>query len=373
MNHETDTTKYLSPLKDLQLSKVSKTRIQNTLAEYATFHSVRVEGDSRFIKQVQERTSLFPLKFMYMPFVIVLALMITGGTSLAAQSSLPGDFLYPVKVSVNENVRAAFAVSSDSEARLQANLLAERIAEAEVLQSQGRLDGEMAASVAATINSQVKVATAASLNSSSVVAAETKAQIDVTLTRFLATADLDTSLTADIKASVMASTVATGLYDIGAYKADMKARVKSLTSVMEKNQAKIAAGVYVNLNLKLQSAAKLSAAADAQVETEARATLDEASTLVGEVEAKLSTLGQVEIDPNTGIITDIDFSIDPMIIDRGDGSGDGVPTDPRAAQSSGATSNVKIETNVKGSLDSDMIDTTINGGAAVSGEATIGL
>lgn len=38
----------------------------------------------------------------------------------------------------------------------------------------------------------------------------------------------------------------------------------------------------------------------------------------GEVESKLSTLGQVMIDSATGIITDIDFSINPMMIDRGD-------------------------------------------------------
>ncbi len=362
MNHDIDTTKYLSPLKDLKLSEEAKVRLQNTLAEYTAFHSVRVDESNRLIEEVSTRSSLFSLKFAAMPFVIVCALLITGGTSFAAQGAVPGDFLYPIKITVNENVRAAFAVSNDSEAKLQANLLAERVEEAETLQFEGRLNGEVSQTVAANIASQTKVATAAAESSSVVVAAETKVKIEVIRNRFLAMADVDTGLTGDVSTAIVASDLATGLYDITAYKADMKARVKSLTNVMEKNQTKLAAGVYMNLNLKLQSATKLSAVADAQVETEARATLDEASALAGEVEAKLSTLGQVEIDPDTGIITDIDFSIDPMIIDRGDGSGNGIPTDPRAAQSGMGAGEIQID-----------VPVNIDAGAAVTGEATLGL
>src|SRR3989344_5305171 len=35
-----------------------------------------------------------------------------GGVSFASENSLPGDFLYSVKVNVNEEVRAALLVSS---------------------------------------------------------------------------------------------------------------------------------------------------------------------------------------------------------------------------------------------------------------------
>ena len=299
--------------------------------------------------------------------------MIGGGTSFAAQGALPGDFLYPVKTEFNENIRAAFAVSADSEAKLQANLLEERIAEAVELQAAGKLTADTTQSVAANITLQTNIAMLASANSSVFVAKETKSQIQGALTSFLAITNLDSKLTADISASIMTSTLSTGEYDISSYKADTTARTSALAVIVEKNKSKLQSGEYINLNLKIVAASKLTADAALQADADARVTLDKAATLVGEVEAKLSTLGQVEIDPNTGIITDIDFSIDPMIIDRGNGSGNGIPTDPRAAKSGEAAGDVKIETGVRGSLNSEVIQTTVENSASASSSLHLGL
>lgn len=384
MNPDIKTTEKVAKLKDIKLSDSSRARIQNNLHEYAAFHSVRDGEAGRSIGVVPTGASLFSFKFATMPFVILLAVMIGGGTSLAAQGSVPGDILYPIKTSVNENIRGALAVSVDSEAKLQANLLEERLKEAQELQAKGRLTGDTATKVATNISAQTNRANAVADRSSEPVQVETKAKIALSIQNFLATTNLDATLAAEISPSVattmatsiatskMSSDLATGLYDINAYRADMKARTKALADVMQKNQAKIAAGTYLNLNVKVTEATKLTAEAETQAEADARATLDKAATLTGEVEATLSTLGQVEIDAETGMITDIDFSIDPMIIDRGDGSGEGVPTDPRAAQSGvGVAGDAQIDTAVSGSLDSNMIDGSTDSSA--SGGIDLGL
>ncbi|MBY0538720.1 hypothetical protein K2P47_04990 [Patescibacteria group bacterium] len=344
MNPEIKTTEYVAKLKDIKLSDSSRARIQHNLHEYAAFHSVREGETSRSIGVVPNGASLFSFKFASMPFVILLAVMIGGGTSLAAQGSMPGDFLYPVKIGFNENIREALAVSVDSEAKLQANLLEERLEEAQKLQAEGRLTTELSATMATNIAVQTMKANTAINLSSEPVQIETKAIIAMVQENFLALTNpetklaaenataTDTTMTTSIATSKMSSDVATGLYDINVYQSDMTVRTEALVKVITQHQAEIDLDVKTDLMAKLDVATKLTLEASVQTEEDARSTLDKAALLTGEVESKLSTLGQVEIDPNTGIIIGIDFSIDPMIIDRGNGSGYGVPTDPQAAQ-----------------------------------------
>lgn len=81
-------------------------------------------------------------------FALVLALMLSvGGVSYAAEGALPGDALYPVKVSINEEVRAAAAVSAEERAKWETERAERRLAEAEVLASKGRLNAKGVAAV----------------------------------------------------------------------------------------------------------------------------------------------------------------------------------------------------------------------------------
>ena len=87
-----------------------------------------------------------PYQFFFMHRVLaVVALLVVvvvgaGGTSVAAQWSLPGDLLYPVKISVNEEVQAALAVSPVAKAQVHAALAERRIEEAQTLAARGTLD-----------------------------------------------------------------------------------------------------------------------------------------------------------------------------------------------------------------------------------------
>ena len=105
---------------------------------------VRNSGDSR----LQYRTSNFNNRLITktrMTIAIIIALLLGGGTSFAAENALPGDVLYPIKVYVNENVQELAAVSDRAEAKVQAKLAERRLEETEKLAAEGRLSTEISA------------------------------------------------------------------------------------------------------------------------------------------------------------------------------------------------------------------------------------
>lgn len=93
-----------------------------------------------------------------MKSTFLIALLLGGsGVALISEQSVPGDFLYPVKLNVNENIRHALAIGSVAEARLALALLQERLREVEILAEKGELDDETTASVRAAINAQATI------------------------------------------------------------------------------------------------------------------------------------------------------------------------------------------------------------------------
>lgn len=157
MENNKNLKEYAEKLKAIKLSESSRARMEKTLLEYVRFHAVRVGADSRSIGRVPNGTRsiayIFNIqkKSMIAAF-IALMLIVGGGTSYAAEGAVPGDFLYPVKIDVNENVEGALAMSDAADAELQAKLAEERLKEAEILAARGKLT----ASVANDINARVK-------------------------------------------------------------------------------------------------------------------------------------------------------------------------------------------------------------------------
>lgn len=78
-----------------------------------------------------------------MPLALLLVILVGGGVSVAADSALPGEALYPVKVSINENARAFIAFSDEAKASLAAELAAKRLEEAETLASRAEFSAEV--------------------------------------------------------------------------------------------------------------------------------------------------------------------------------------------------------------------------------------
>src|SRR3989344_6975993 len=75
---------------------------------------------------------------------LVLFVFAGTGTVSAAQGALPGDLLYPVKVSVNEKVEVALAPTPAAKAEVQVRLAERRVDEARELSARGRLDKKSA-------------------------------------------------------------------------------------------------------------------------------------------------------------------------------------------------------------------------------------
>lgn len=93
-----------------------------------------------------------------MPVGIIIAVLLVagGGVSAAAQTTEPGDFLYPMKTGVNERVAGAFAFGAESQAAFSASLAQERLEEALELGAEGRLSADAAADLRSRFNAHAQ-------------------------------------------------------------------------------------------------------------------------------------------------------------------------------------------------------------------------
>lgn len=91
-----------------------------------------------------------------MAIALIIALLIGGGTSFAAEGAAPGDVLYPVKVSFNEEARSLVAVSNEAQADWDVRLAERRLEEAEKLAMEGKLSAEASASIESRFEDHVK-------------------------------------------------------------------------------------------------------------------------------------------------------------------------------------------------------------------------
>lgn len=99
-------------------------------------HSFHLGGAPRILHLLQRP--------MIAAFLIIIVLAATAGTTLASDQALPGDVLYPIKIHVNENIRAAVTVSAEPKADWAIRRIERRLTEAETLITAGTLDVEEA-------------------------------------------------------------------------------------------------------------------------------------------------------------------------------------------------------------------------------------
>ena len=348
MDKEHETTPYAEKFKGIKLSESSRARMKESLESFADFHATtdveRVYEGSRSIEQVSQTSVWYTAFFTRlnqttMPVLgIMIAVLVGGTTTFAAQNSLPGDTLYPIKISVNENVRAAFAIGADAEADLQTELLEERVNEAKRLAAENKLEGTLALSVQSNIAAQADKAGKANDAVDESEQKESDARILAALNSYnrltadgsiLAIGDVQTESSVDSKmmyegeesaamdmdaqADVGVSTmIALEPIDVALLAADVEKRVYTLRDVVERHKSEFDANVYTKLSTNLKDALSLVVQAQAESSDEAsRETLYRAADLMGDVESTLSLLGTVKIDTDTGMIIDVDLSTPP--------------------------------------------------------------
>jgi len=118
----------------ITLTPSEKDGVKRTLLAHMDMNPVRVGLGERLKYQRSQN------KFKLMPLILAILLTFSGGTALAANSALPGDLLYPVKVGMNEKIRGVLAFTSEAEAGYQGDLAVRRIEEIEQLIAEGKLE-----------------------------------------------------------------------------------------------------------------------------------------------------------------------------------------------------------------------------------------
>ncbi len=375
---EKSTTEYLKQLETLKLSESSKTRMRQELSAFADFHAVRVAEDVRSIEKVQSNSvfTLFTTTYTrIMKATLLIALLVgTGGTSFAAQGAVPGDLLYPVKVHVNETVRSAFAVSANAEAELQAQLLGERLEEAQKLAARGELEGEVASDAQMHITDQFQKTLAANAEAD----VQTQAAVRTSVTQALATfnadlqamrsssvesdvvADYSSAITAKINALLGADANSSlgieiaGDADAATVISNAEARIQGLTTALADTAALSAqakAEFEADVETAVTKVTEAQASLQANAEAQAKAQAENALEIIGEIESALSSYGEVEIDSATGSIIDINAS--------GTSSAEG--------EASAAGIEAAAEGAAGASLENDMIGTQLESESGVTG------
>ena len=93
-----------------------------------------------------------------MGIILAILLAISAGVSYSAESSLPGDVLYPIKTDLNERIQGWLALSAKAESEHQANLAIRRLEEAEKLKAEGKLNAELKSRLEGEFKEHVKAA-----------------------------------------------------------------------------------------------------------------------------------------------------------------------------------------------------------------------
>ncbi len=290
---------YAEKMRHMSLSEASRAKIRKNLEEYADFHTisegVRVGATNRSIERAPKHAHfglrLLGLRLSNMTAVLLIALLIGGGTSYAAQGAVPGDTLYPIKVEFNENIQSAFAISNEAEAKLQARLVAERLQEAEELAVRGELDAEVSADIQSRVETHYKEASERSdtaqaegdFEASATVHAELEgtfrtyanilSRIDGKVTNN-GGASLVTELEGYADASERAQATATADVNTDA-SVDVEATVEQATGVVAKvgqqlarAKSKLSADAYARINAQFNEAVRAEAEARASFRAE---------------------------------------------------------------------------------------------------------
>lgn len=96
-------------------------------------------------------------RFRLAPIAAII-LLGAGGTAAAAESSLPGEFLYPVKIHVSENVRTKMLFYGTARAEWSIRRAERRLEEAELLAARAGIDFDVSANINANFQAHIEEA-----------------------------------------------------------------------------------------------------------------------------------------------------------------------------------------------------------------------
>ncbi len=132
-------------LKSERLSENERIQMRNVLRSVMAEHPLQTSGGyTRFetVLSYFDSSALRPVGFAF-----ALVLVVGIGTTYAAETALPGDPLYAIKVGLTEPIQGVLAVSPVAKAEWNTQLLSRRLEEAATLASKGDLSDTNRASI----------------------------------------------------------------------------------------------------------------------------------------------------------------------------------------------------------------------------------
>ena len=90
-------------------------------------------------------------------YALVLFFVVIGGSaSFVAESSLPGDFLYPLKININEPLRSVIILDQVSKTDWEIQKINRRLEEIEAVTSRGDLDDDISKTIENNIDNNLR-------------------------------------------------------------------------------------------------------------------------------------------------------------------------------------------------------------------------
>jgi hypothetical protein len=152
---------FIEQSKELRLTPAESLRAEQSLRAFMDAHPIdmaaAVAKNESFDLGSKVR-AFFTLRSAPALAAIVVLVGSGAGISYAAESAVPGDALYAVKIHVNEPVAAALAFTPEAKAAVNAKIASSRVQEAETLAAEGRLTNDTSAALISDFDKHVAMA-----------------------------------------------------------------------------------------------------------------------------------------------------------------------------------------------------------------------
>jgi hypothetical protein len=148
----------------IKLSSTEKKELQERLTSYMEYHPLPAELKSVKKSSVSSKSPILndAFQMVSLPFSLIFkssavaAAFILIVVPFMAEQSVPGDTLYAVKVQFNEEVRSTLIFDSYQKVEWETQRVNRRIAEARLLESEGRMTDEFEAEVAQAVRTHTQ-------------------------------------------------------------------------------------------------------------------------------------------------------------------------------------------------------------------------
>ena len=157
MDNENDIVKFFTSVHEAHLSDTEHAVLRRTIAAYLSEHPVHARSFWQKFRLISTERALWARPLPIALAVLVLAI-IGGGVSFAAEGSLPGSILYPVKLAINEPIQGALAITPHAKAAWVSARALRRLEEAEVLVQQKSFNTSTRHVIATNFQTQAKQA-----------------------------------------------------------------------------------------------------------------------------------------------------------------------------------------------------------------------